>query len=284
MESLGGLTADGRQTLVVDQVEEAVAPGQEPEERARYFAALTAHVSAGGVLVLSMRADHLGDVAPFPDIARLVEDGLYLLGPMGETDLRSAIEGPARRAGLRLEPGLVDLLVREVEGEPAALPLLSHVLRETWERREGPTLTVEGYRATGGIRSAVSQSAERLYDAMDAAQRNRLRALLLRLVMPTEDGDPVRARVPREKLAADVDHQRLVEQLVNARLVSIDGDTVQIAHEALVRVWPRLRGWLDDDVEGQRLFRHLAGAADAWDKMGRPGQRALPGRPARAHP
>ena len=88
-------------------------------------------------------------------------------------------------------------LVREVEGEPAALPMLSHVLRETWERREGPTLTVDGYRATGGIRDAVSRSAESLYDAMDDSQRSRLRGLLLRLVMPTEDGDPVRAAQPR---------------------------------------------------------------------------------------
>ena len=152
-ESLGGLRSHGQQTLVVDQAEEAVTTCQDPEERERYFAALAAHVAAGGALVLSMRADHLGDLAPYPDIARLLEEGLYLLGPMGEPDLRSAIEGPARRAGLRLEPGLVDLLVRDVEGEPAALPLLSHVLRETWERREGPTLTVDGYRATGGIRS-----------------------------------------------------------------------------------------------------------------------------------
>ncbi len=269
-ESLGGLQGHGRQTLVVDQAEEAVTTCLDPGERERYFAALAAHVAGGGALVLSIRADHLGDLAPYPDIARLLEDGLYLLGPLSEPDLRSAIEGPARHAGLRLEPGLVDLLVREVEAEPAALPLLSHVLRETWERREGPTLTVGGYRATGGIRSAVSQSAERLYDAMDASQRSRLRTLLLRLVMPTEDGDPMRARVPRAKVAADDVHQRLVEQLVNARLVSIDGDSVQIAHEALVRGWPRLRGWLDDDVDGQRLFRHLAGAADAWDGMGRP--------------
>jgi len=269
-ESLGGLKGRGRQTLVVDQTEEAVTTCPDLEERARYFAALAAHVAAGGALVLSMRADHLGDLAPYPDIARLLEEGLYLLGPMDDGDLRSAIEGPARRAGLRLEPGLIDLLVREVEGEPAALPLLSHVLRETWQRREGPTLTVEGYRASGGIRSAVSQSAEKLYDAMDTVERGRLRTLLLRLVVPTEEGDPVRARVPRAKIAADDQHQRLVEQLVDARLVSIDEDTVQIAHEALVRVWPRLRGWLDDDVEGQRVFRHLAGAADAWDGMGRP--------------
>ena len=268
--SLAGLKPRGRQTLVVDQAEEAVTVCTDAAERESYFTALAAHVGAGGGLVLSLRADHLGDLAPYPDIARVLEDGLYLLGPMSEPDLRSAIEGPARRAGLRLEPGLVDLLVRDVEGEPAALPMLSHVLRATWERREGATLTVDGYRATGGIQHAVSQSAETMYDAMDEAQRARLRSLLLRLVMPTEDGDPVRARVPRDKVAADDAHAWLVEQLVEARLLSIDGDTVQIAHEALVRVWPRLRGWLDDDVDGQRLFRHLAGAADAWESMGRP--------------
>ena len=101
--------------------------------------------------------------------------------------------------------------------------------------------------------------------------------------MPTEDGDPVRARVPRAKLAVDERHQLLLEQLVSARLVSIDDDTVQIAHEALVRAWPRLRAWLDDDIEGQRLFRHLAGAADAWDAMGRPEASSIgaPGSPGR---
>ena len=109
---------------------------------------------------MAVRADRLGDVSRPPGFARLVERGLYLLGPMGEDDLRAAIEGPARQAGLLLEPGLVDLLVREVEGEPGALPLLSHALRQTWERREGRTLTVAGYRATGGIRGAVAQSAE----------------------------------------------------------------------------------------------------------------------------
>lgn len=98
-ESLAGLKGHGRQTLVVDQTEEAVTTCQDPEERARYFAALAAHVAAGGALVLSMRADHLGDLAPYPEVARLLEHGLYLLGPMSEADLRSAIEGPARRAG-----------------------------------------------------------------------------------------------------------------------------------------------------------------------------------------
>jgi WD40 repeat protein/DNA-binding SARP family transcriptional activator len=270
LESLGGLKPRGRQTLVVDQAEEAVTLCADAGERKRYFTALAAHVGAGGGLVVSLRADHLGDLAPYPEIARILEDGLYLLGPMGEPDLRRAIEAPARGAGLKLEPGLVDLLVREADGEPAGLPMLSHVLRETWERREGATLTVRGYKGTGGIQHAVSQSAEMLYDALDATQRAQLRGLLLRLVMPTDAGDPVRTKVPRDKVAVDDDHARLIEQLVEARLVSIDGDAVQIAHEALVRVWPRLRRWLDDDLDGQRLFRHLAEAADAWHLMGRP--------------
>lgn len=270
MDSLSGLKPRGRQTLVVDQAEESVTLCTDPAERARFFATLAEHVGAGGALVVSLRADHLGDLAPYPSIVGILEDGLYLLGPMNEPELRHAIEGPARRAGLRLEPGLVDLLVREVEGEPAALPLLSHVLRAIWEHREGPTLTVAGYRATGGIRQAVAQSAESLYDALDAARRTQLRGLMLRLVSSAEIGDPVRTRLPRDQVAADVAHSGLVEQLVEARLVAVDDQTLQIAHEALVRVWPRLRGWLDDDVEGQRLLRHLAGAADAWNGMGRP--------------
>ena len=107
MDSLAGLKPRGRQTLVVDQAEEAVTMCADPAERERYFAALAAHVGAGGALVLSLRADHLGDLAPYPDIARVLEDGLYLLGPMSEPDLRSADRGPGppRRAPARAGPG-----------------------------------------------------------------------------------------------------------------------------------------------------------------------------------
>ena len=99
----------------------------------------------------------------------MVERGLFLLKSMDESDLRAAIEGPARQAGLLLEPGLVDLLVRDVEGEPGALPLLSHALRQSWQRREGRTLTVASYQASGGIRGAVAQSAEQVYEQAPTA-------------------------------------------------------------------------------------------------------------------
>jgi hypothetical protein len=220
--------------------------------------------------VVAIRADRLGELSAHPEFARLIQPGLYLLSAMGEADLRAAIEGPARQAGLFLEPGLVDLLVREVEGEPGALPLLSHALRKTWERREGRTLTVAGYQATGGIRGAVAQTAEAVYDQVPPDQRTLLKDLLLRLVTQTPDGEPVRSRVPRRLVASNPEHDRLIELLVGARLLTSDDGVVELAHESLARAWPRLRGWLDDDVEGQRILRHLTMAADTWDSMGRP--------------
>ena len=255
--------------LVVDQCEEAVTLCDDPAEQVRFFAALAAHAERG-MLVVALRADRLGELSGHPGFARLIERGLYLLGGMGEAGLREAIAGPAHQAGLLLEPGLVELLVREVEGEPGALPLLSHALRITWERREGRTLTVEGYRGGGGIRGAVAQSAEELYEQVPADQRPLVRDLLLRLVTPSADGDPVRSRVPRRIVGADPARDELIEQLVAARLVTSDDGVIELAHEALARAWPRLRDWLDDDVEGQRILRHLTGTADTWDAMGRP--------------
>jgi WD40 repeat protein/DNA-binding SARP family transcriptional activator/energy-coupling factor transporter ATP-binding protein EcfA2 len=255
--------------LVVDQCEEAVTLCTDPDEREAFFATLVDHAEREP-LVVALRADRLGELSAHAGFARVVERGLFLLQAMGEDDLRSAIEGPARQAGLRLEPGLVDLLVRDVEGEPGALPLLSHALRQTWQRREGRTLTVAGYRASGGIRGAVAQSAEQLYEQAPLDQRLILRDLLLRLVAPSPDGEPVRSRVARRVVATDAQHERIIEQLVSARLVTSDEDVVELAHEALARAWPRLRGWLDDDVEGQRIRRHLTAVADSWDAMGRP--------------
>ena len=188
--------------LVVDQCEEAVALCDDPGEQARFFARLAAHAERGP-LVVALRADRLGELSAHPLFARLIEPGMYLLGAMGEADLRTAIEAPARQAGLLFEPGLVELLVQDVEGEPGALPLLSHALRTTWERREGRTLTVDGYRATGGIRGAVAQSAEALYQQVPADQQTLVRDMLLRLVAPSPDGEPVRNRLPRRVVATD---------------------------------------------------------------------------------
>ena len=124
--------------LVLDQFEELLTL---PRDAAvELLALLTNARAASGMVALGLRADRLAELSAYPELAAFVEDGLHLLGPMTEQDLRQAIEGPARQAGLLIEEGLVDLLLREVHEAPGALPLLSHVLRETWQltRKAGP--------------------------------------------------------------------------------------------------------------------------------------------------
>jgi DNA-binding SARP family transcriptional activator/WD40 repeat protein len=256
--------------VVVDQLEELfTAPGTEADAEL-FLSWLVAHAETGALVLVTLRADYVAELAVCPAFARLAERGLMLLTPMTEAELERAIEAPAAGHGLLLAPGLVDLLVRDVLGEPGGLPLLSHALAETWERREGRVLTVEGYTQTGGIRAAVAQSAERLYDSLPTTDRVALRTVMLRLVTPTPSGDPVGARVPARVFAGDGETARLLDVLVRARLVTTDAETVAIAHESLTRVWPRLRSWLDEDVEGQRIFQHLQVAADGWNALSRP--------------
>ncbi|MFC7496294.1 MULTISPECIES: BTAD domain-containing putative transcriptional regulator [unclassified Nocardioides] len=270
MESLTALThAPHGAALLVDQCEELFSLCEDAEEQQEFLRALTAE-AANRTVVIALRADHLADLAAHPGFSRLVERGMYLVGALDEEGLRTSVETPARQAGLLIEPGLVDLLVREVRNDPGALPLMSHALQETWKRREGSTLTVAGYRASGGINGAVAQSAEGLYARVEVERRDLLRDLVLRLVSPGPEGEPVRTRVPRRLVGTDPEHEQLIEMLVAARLVTSDDGALEITHEALTRAWPRLRGWLDDDVEGQRIRHHLSAAADAWAALGRP--------------
>lgn len=256
--------------LVVDQLEEVATVCHDSVEREAFLDALVGHADSGAGVVVALRADRLGLLSGHRGVARLLERGVYLLGPMSEDDLRAAIEGPAHRAGLLLEPGLVDLLVQEVSGEPGALPLLSHALARTWQNREGRTLTVAGYQAAGGIRGAVTQSAESLFQHLPPGQQQTLRDLMLRLVTAGSDGQAVRSPVPLRVVEDSGERESLLEALVAARLVTNDGEVVELAHESLVAAWPRLRSWLDEDVDGQRILRHLTLAADTWQAMGRP--------------
>ena len=270
-EPMGALTAAAARVrtgsvLVVDQLEELFAAGD--AAASAFLDRLPGMVATGTRVVLVLRADQLGALARPAGLARLVEQGLHLVTPMGADELRAAVEGPAARAGLRLEPGLVELLLREVEGEPGALPLLSHALAETWVRREGGVLTVAGYQATGGIQGAVAKTAEQLWQSVVAAQRAAIRALLVRLVIPGTGGAPVATRLPIGSVPAD--RREALELLTACRLVVTDETTVTVAHEALLRAWPRLRSWLDDDAAGRHTLRHLTVAAEDWQARGRP--------------
>ncbi|CAM5560375.1 caspase, EACC1-associated type [Streptomyces abikoensis] len=274
-----GAPADGRRpprVLIVDQLEEVFTHCDDAEERELFVRALTgAEPRPGPGIVLGLRADYFGHCLRDPRLARLVRNGQFTVPPMTGDELRAAIEQPAARAGLRLEDGLTGHLLRELReegaeaGDTTALPFLAHALRETWARRRGTLLTFAGYQATGGIRTSVGTTAERIHDSLDADGRRDLRELVLRMVRLVDgDGKAVRRRVRTDELG---DFEALLKRLTDARLVVVDDhDEAQLCHDSLLHGWPRLRQWINDDLDGLLVRRRLGDAADAWAEAGRP--------------
>ncbi|MET9606884.1 WD40 repeat domain-containing protein [Streptomyces sp. NPDC006512] len=276
--------------LVVDQFEEVFTLCRDEGERRAFIAALT-ELSGGSadtpaLVVLGLRADFSGRCLAYPELADVFAHGLFVLAPMTPEELRAAITRPAERAGLLLEPGLVELLARDAgaeDGTPAgsagALPLLSHALLVTWGARSGRTLTVAGYEATGGLRGAVARTAEDVFTGLDAAGQEAARRVLLRLVQFGDgDGDvETRRRVAPDRLLAGLRDSRsagsALDAFVRARLVTAGAtageSAVRITHEALLRAWPRLREWIHSDRAGLLLRQQLADAAAAWVRGGR---------------
>ena len=197
-----------------------------------------------------------GAAPPSPSLADRLTGNDVLVGPMRDSELRRTVELPAQRAGLETEAGLVEVIVGDVAGRAGALPLLSTALAETWERREGRALTLTGYRAAGGVNGALARMAEDAYAALPAGPRAAARRLLLRLCDAGTDGDlSLRRRLPVAEAADDhdTDARAALDTLADHRLLTIDSDSVEVAHEALLREWPRLRTWLDEDVQGRAV-------------------------------
>ncbi|MGW5866260.1 nSTAND1 domain-containing NTPase [Streptomyces sp. NPDC055239] len=232
------------------------------------------------LVVLGIRADFYEQCLAHPELADALQHRHMVLGPLTTQELRDAVTGPAKAVGLELEPGLAELIVREVSTDgprgahdAGVLPLLSHALLATWQRRKTGRLTLAGYRAAGGIQGAVAASAERAWSGLDPAARTAARLLLLRLVRLGEDTQTTRRRGTRRKLAeesSDPDKtEESLEALVRARLVTLDAEAVEITHEALLHAWPRLRGWIDEDRNDNLLRQRLEEDGRTWEDSGR---------------
>jgi WD40 repeat protein/DNA-binding SARP family transcriptional activator len=272
-KSLDSLGTDERLVLVVDQLEEIFTACRDEAGRADFadaLAALADDADQRVLVVLGVRGDFYGRCAEYPGLSEQMSANTVLVGPMRRDELRRAIELPARRAGLRVEPQLISTLVGDVAEEPGGLPLLSTTLVELWEERSGRTLRRSAYVRSGGVNGAVARLAERAYRRLTEPQRGRARAILLRLA-DAEEPAPVRRRVPLAELEPerDEDTAAALAVLTESRLVTVDEGTVEVAHEALLSQWPRLRGWLEEDAEGRRLHQHLIHAAAEWQRSGR---------------
>jgi WD40 repeat protein/energy-coupling factor transporter ATP-binding protein EcfA2 len=267
-----GLPADGDLLVVVDQFEEIFAACPDPVERAEFVAALLAmcrEPDGRARVVLAVRADHYARFTEHPALLAALADAQVLIGGMSPVELREAVTGPAELRGARVEGALVATIVAEVTDSPGALPLAAHALREAWHRRQGTMVTLAGYRAAGGVAGAVANTAEQTFERMSAEQQDVTRRVLLRMVDAGQDGLITRRRLSRAELDTLEAAPAVIEAFTAARLFSTDRDTVEIAHEALIRAWPRLRGWVEESRSGLRLHRQLTEAAAAWESLGR---------------
>jgi WD40 repeat protein len=220
-------------------------------------------------VVATIRADYTGHLALYPEFAELLAQNLVLVGPMAPDELRRAIELPARRVGLRVESALVEALVGEVAEEPGGLPLLSTALVELWLARDDGWLRMHDYERTGGVRSAVGRLAEASFGHLEGEEREAARAVLLRLVGQGEGEATVRRRVAVSEFDRTPQVDAVLSRFIQDRLLTASDGTVEIAHEALIREWPRLRAWLEEDVQGRQIRAHLTQAAKQWEERER---------------
>jgi energy-coupling factor transporter ATP-binding protein EcfA2 len=252
--ALANQPSDRRCCLVVDQFEEVFPLCQERSERVQFFENLryAAPITDGRTMILlTIRLDFMPQAARYTELAEILSSHQFLVGPMDEAELRTVIEAPAHLAGLRLEAELVDTILDDVGREPGALPLLEHALLQVWERRSADNiLTLQGYRESGGVQGALAQRAEAMFEGFAPEQQAVTRRLMLRLTSPGEGTEDTRRRAALREMWARREEQGAVEQVVTelatARLLTASVDAsgerqVDVAHEALIRGWPRLR-------------------------------------------
>jgi WD40 repeat protein len=266
-----------RVVWVIDQFEEIFTLCGDERERAQFLANLlyAAFIPNGRcTVILTLRADFYPKCAAYPELSARMAEQQFLVSLMGANNLRQAIEEPAWHVGLEFEQGLVETILDQVENQPGALPLLEHALLELWERRRGTLMTLEAYRESGGVEGAIAKRADAIYVSFDAEQQAIVRRLMLRLTQPGEGTEDTRRRATMSELITREGESQMVEgvvqEMATARLLTTNTDEqsgeqiVDVSHEALIRGWPRLRKWIEEDRAGLRILRRLTEAAREW--------------------
>ncbi|MEH6794582.1 MAG: WD40 repeat domain-containing protein [Rhodococcus sp. (in: high G+C Gram-positive bacteria)] len=274
--------------VVLDQAEELWTLAT-MQERESFLRAASASTDSGSVLVVGLRADFYQNAVTEDALLAGLSDNPVVVGRLTESQVREVIVSPAAKTGVTVDDALVQVLVGELgprgsqfAHDSGALPLLSHALLTTWQVSSGRTLTVADYLATGGIGGAVGQSAEEVFSTLTSEQQREARRIFMRLVN-LDDDVVTRRRVDRVELFhgdddADVvtDVDVVVERFAARRLLTVEEETVQVTHEALLTAWRRLGEWLDDDRQWLVEHRRLTQAADLWENNDRDEGSLLP--------
>ena len=266
-------------TVVIDQFEELFSDEVPDHDRDAFLRALAVAATdrdSPARVVLTLRADHYDRPLRHADFAELLKQHTVAVTPLTPDELHEVIVAPAAAVGVRFGPGLVSTIVADVSRQPGGLPLLQHALTQMFDRADGQSIAADGYESIGGLAGAVARHAEQLWHETDAGERAALRRMFGRLVNLAGGTAGTPRRVALAELGCDdVVNRAVIERFASARLLTFDRDdstrepTVEIAHEALIREWPRLRAWLDEDRDALRAQRHLGAAATGWIERGR---------------
>ena len=297
--ALGSDSEDRRLVIVVDQFEEVftLQPNDAKSIQAsRSFNELSqldpgvkhrkafidnlmyAATIAGGktIVLLTMRADFYGKCASFSNLAAALSEHQDLVGPMTTAELREVIERPAQLVGLELERGLTEMLLRDMAYQPGALPLLQHALWELWQQRQGRRLTIAAYESIGGLEGALEKQANEVFETFTADEKEVCRRIFLRLTQPGEGSEDTKRRVAISQIGDSPATKAVIQRLMNVRLITAESlpnrpneAFVEVSHEALIRNWPRLRNWVDEDREALRSQHRLTEAALEWQESKR---------------
>jgi len=271
----------GRVLLVIDQFEELFTITDD-QPRRRFLGALASAVAEPGsqiTVVLALRADYYDRPLLHPEFAQVFIPGVVNVLPMTPSELEVVVVGPAERAGVAVEPALLAELVADAADRPGTLPLLEFALTELFDQKTKPALTLEGYRALGGIRGVLSRSAEGLYGALSSDEKQVAMQVFLRLVQLGHGTTESRRRLALSELASiEIDPvvlSKVLETFGARRLLSFDREpatdqaTIEVAHESLFREWDRLAGWIDRHRVALQRFETFMAAAEEWETSGR---------------
>ena len=290
-----------RMVLVIDQFEESFTLCQNLEEREQFFACLIGALEITAdkfCLAIAMRADFFGKCVEreYGGLSKRIAAHLVVVTPMNDDELREAIAKPAAIVGCEVEPILIEEIVRDVAGAPANLPLMQFALSELWQLRDGNRLTLQAYKQElGGITGALEKRANAVYAQFtDELDKRAVKHIFLSLTQLGEGTEDTRRRVEMSnlvtaKLSLEA-IERVVRRLADEKLVVTDdrekrkvsGDAiVDVAHEALIRGWKLLRGWLDEDRQNLRQQRWIEDRAIEWQKSGKAKEFLLSGKQLR---
>ncbi|HET6446436.1 MAG TPA: protein kinase, partial [candidate division Zixibacteria bacterium] len=280
LDRLAKSRGDGnRQLLVVDQFEELYTLCTDEKIRRSYPNVLFQAISASRnrddfdfTLVLTLRADFMGQALANRPFADALQDSDIKLGPMTRAELGRAIESPAGKKDVIFEAGLVDRILDDVGDEPGNLPLLEFALTLLWERRAGRRLTHSAYDAIGRVEGSLARYADEVYEQLSVTQQIRTRHVFTQMVRPGEGTEDTRRLATRSELGED--DWLLAQQLADARLtvtgLTPEGaETVEIVHEALIRGWGRLREWMNEERAFRTWQERLRVSLRQWEDSDR---------------